>query len=171
MVGSGVAATYIVASEAAAANKTVVGVGKCPDPSAPGGYGPEIISSIVISLGVASGTACIEGTLPDGRKYATPSTITATRFGAFPSSWNVGKLVMNSVAWTPAGGTFVPFTGLYMYSGFNYSYVDGSGNAQNGFIELESPVHGQSEPLNYPYTLDVTPNTPCASPETFYINQ
>jgi hypothetical protein len=44
VVSSGVAATYIVASEAAVAGKSVLGVGKCPDPSAPGGYGPEISS-------------------------------------------------------------------------------------------------------------------------------
>jgi hypothetical protein len=44
IVSSGVAATYLVAAEAAAAGKSIVGVGKCPDPSAPNGYGPEIIS-------------------------------------------------------------------------------------------------------------------------------
>jgi hypothetical protein len=47
IVSSGVAATYIVASEAAAAGKSVVGVGKCPDPSSPDGYGPEIVSAPV----------------------------------------------------------------------------------------------------------------------------
>ena len=49
VVSSGVAAKYIVASEAAAAGKTIVAVGKCPDPSAPGGYGPEIVSAPVVA--------------------------------------------------------------------------------------------------------------------------
>lgn len=44
VISSGVAATYIVASAAAASGKSIVGVGKCPDPSAPGGYGAEIVS-------------------------------------------------------------------------------------------------------------------------------
>jgi hypothetical protein len=44
IVSSGVAVKYLVASEAAAAGKSIVGVGKCPDPSAPDGYGPEITS-------------------------------------------------------------------------------------------------------------------------------
>lgn len=42
VVSQGVAATYI--PDSGANNKTVVGVGKCPDPSSPTGYGPEISS-------------------------------------------------------------------------------------------------------------------------------
>jgi hypothetical protein len=49
VVSSGVAVKYIVASEAAAANKTIVAVGKCPDPSSPDGYGPEIVSAPVVA--------------------------------------------------------------------------------------------------------------------------
>jgi hypothetical protein len=44
IVSSGVAVKYIAASEAVAAGKSIVGVGKCPDPSSPDGYGPEITS-------------------------------------------------------------------------------------------------------------------------------
>jgi hypothetical protein len=42
VVSSGVAATYIVAN--GTIGKSVVGVGKCPDPTSPDGYGPEIYS-------------------------------------------------------------------------------------------------------------------------------
>lgn len=42
VVSQGVAATYIPNN--GAIGKTVVGVGKCPDPSSPTGYGPEISS-------------------------------------------------------------------------------------------------------------------------------
>ena len=53
VVSSGVAATYIVASTAVAAGKTVYGIGRCPDPTAPSqedgtipaGYGPPITSN------------------------------------------------------------------------------------------------------------------------------
>jgi hypothetical protein len=44
VVSQGVAATYIVAANASAVGKTVVGVGKCPDPSSPTGYGGESVS-------------------------------------------------------------------------------------------------------------------------------
>lgn len=44
VVSSGVAVTYLATEAATAAGVSVVGVGRCPDPSAPGGYGPEIIS-------------------------------------------------------------------------------------------------------------------------------
>jgi hypothetical protein len=49
VVSAGVAAPYIVTSAATAAGISVVGVGKCPDPSSPTGYGPEIVSPPVVA--------------------------------------------------------------------------------------------------------------------------
>jgi hypothetical protein len=44
VVSAGVAATYMVSFNANAVGKTIVGVGRCPDPSSPDGYGAEVIS-------------------------------------------------------------------------------------------------------------------------------
>lgn len=47
LVSSGVAATYIVTQNAQQAGVEVFGIGRCPDPSSPDGYGPAVQSDIV----------------------------------------------------------------------------------------------------------------------------
>jgi hypothetical protein len=107
VVGSGVAATYLVASEAAAAGKTVVGVGKCPDPSAPDGYGPEIVSSIVIS---PIGTPGTIQTLDPNATYEVFWTTTLTLSDTTNAE---GQVV------SPGGTTSTrfPTSGVYTVSG------------------------------------------------------
>lgn len=81
VVSEGVAVTYIVASTAATANKTIVAVGKCPDPSAPGGYGEGIISapvavtSCVPPQAYLTGSYCVAGMTSGGCDYATTSFV------------------------------------------------------------------------------------------------
>ena len=79
IVSSGVAATYIIASEAAAAGKSIVGVGKCPDPSSPTGYGPEVQSTPIIARTFVPGFENVTFT----GSYSPTGLTTITRTGVW----------------------------------------------------------------------------------------
>jgi hypothetical protein len=63
IVSFGVASTYIIGSAAAAAGKSIVGVGRCPDPSAPDGYGDPINSCPMADVKPAGYTELPAGVL------------------------------------------------------------------------------------------------------------
>jgi hypothetical protein len=102
VVSSGVAATYIVASEAAAANKTIVAVGKCPDPSAPDGYGPEIVSAPA-SVVVTGFIGFTTGGRYQFAEIADNDTIVPYYYNVFLAATNVDNVgVVTSI--TEVGG-------------------------------------------------------------------
>ena len=123
----------------------------------------------VEDVGCQEGTAgqvCIEGTLPDGRTYSTPSNIVATRFGAFPSSWGAFNIVTGSVKWLPAGGRYEAFVGGMVYDGFEFGYVNSSNQAATEYVPFSSTIG-----FGYPYKLTVVPTQSCPNPEGVYIVQ
>jgi len=99
VVGSGVAVDYIATSAATAANVTVTAVGKCPDPSSPDGYGPEITSSPL--------TIQNPCTAPEGQGFT--GTISPT--GTTTISWSGGALLYRNTSYfagyEACEGTFV----------------------------------------------------------------
>jgi hypothetical protein len=114
VVSSGVAATYIVAAEAAAAGKTIVAVGKCPDPSSPDGYGPEITSSPTVAIvqgftGFLGSGSYLTATLYD---LDTCTSITGTVVALCnPGSTTTGTVVSSTGTYAssnPVGSAFSP---------------------------------------------------------------
>ncbi len=85
VVGFGVAAPYIVG--ASANNKSVVGVGKCPDPSSPSGYGPEIVSAPIVVF----------------NEWPLPTSLPPEL---------VGKIQLSGM-WSPSGATTITSTLVY----------------------------------------------------------
>lgn len=137
VVSEGVASTYIVASVAASSNKTIVAVGKCPDSSAPEGYGEEIASA-PIAAGCndypATGSYCAAGYLPDGRAYTNLLT-TQPYASAGPYLLGFGGIAMigvpglipSSVRWAY---TYTYANGIAANT-WLYSKVDASGNVSD----------------------------------------
>lgn len=168
VVSEGVAISYIVTSEAAAPGKSIVAVGKCPDPSAPGGYGPEIISNPVVAKGTLAGTACIAGQYTDGRDIYTTTYISIQRIGVNnPSTYTVTNLLENSIRWIPEGGYLKNIFGtlVMVYDGVEWYYVDGSNNAQRTYVGYLDRFDGVRA------TVTVSPQTGCVNPEQIYIIQ
>jgi hypothetical protein len=150
VVSAGVAATYMVAFNASAAGKTIVGVGRCPDPSSPDGYGAEIISEPTPLVA-----------LPPENDVTQLGTVTRPPGpGTFLFSWtcpqfspNTNSFVFNAnvVTVSPRREYYVdnPWPGVtgwaYIVSGFNstgtliqeYAIVQGS---SAGYALFDGPV-------------------------------
>lgn len=107
IVSSGVAATYIVAETAAKAGKSILAVGKCPDESAPGGYGPEIISAPVQVK--PPGSEFGEGTIATGLNSITG--LSSTFNPGSQSQWTNFELVSVGIVGGFSNDTN-PLTGL-----------------------------------------------------------
>lgn len=86
VVSQGVAATYI--PDSGANNKTVIGVGKCPDPSSPTGYGPEISSPPLLIT---------DGFIPPPNPGATIGWILTSQ------TWSGGRNLCGSNAFYDSG--------------------------------------------------------------------
>ena len=135
-VSEGVAAKYIVSSAATAAGVSVLAIGRCPDPSSPTGYGPEITSSpikaggsIVYGFGLGTYTLtldlrtyisaryrCSDGSLiaaENNPVYVyTPGTVsyTYTYSGVYGLQWDYkGMKTYEWVCGPPASYTTVDF--------------------------------------------------------------
>ncbi|MEB3275371.1 MAG: hypothetical protein VKM92_00235, partial [Cyanobacteriota bacterium] len=145
IVSSGVAATYIVASAATAAGKSIVGVGRCPDPSSPDGYGPAVASPPVkvfaqvrLTQTIQYGGASLElsvsrqtgfRNVADGpflMMYSSSSLLSPTGFsGPYPSSVNIiqdcnncsGQASVGDVYWGDIS------TSSLLYSGVTTSII------------------------------------------------
>lgn len=86
IVSQGVAATYIVSSVAATTGKTVYVEGRCPDPSAPDGYGPPIESD---PIDLFQTGYCPGGGSSGGQGFFTKAINVGTGPGSVTISWNM----------------------------------------------------------------------------------
>lgn len=166
VVSEGVASTYIVAETIVAANRTIVAVGRLPDPSSPDGYGEEIVSppvavpSCVPPQTYLTGSYCLSGMTSGGCDYATNSFVGPGLIGgSHIAAIAIAGVIPSTVEWR---NVFYNDPNEPLGKANSWYYCKRNPDGSITCAQVNASPNG-TWPFDT-FELRITPITPCANP-------